>query len=242
MSKFYRHVPQSAETDHANFLVLGDAPVMHRGVGRDAGAEQRRDCGEIEVGGDAQDKVFIDDDAFGVATVGHAPKVLVRRVEGEDHVRAELLKASLALWAGAVRIDHAADRDQVAGLVLGNCRADLGHTADDLVTGDNRVIRGHELAPLIADRMEIGVADAAEEDLDLHVAVSWIAALDLGGGQRRCGTGSGVSFRVVRSWMHASRLSPLSRIATKSHTALNYRIVRAGINSKKSRRRSMRKL
>src|SRR5437870_9526277 len=179
MSKFYRHMAESAEADYANFLALSDAPVMHRGVRSDTGAEQRRGCGEIEIGGDAQDKVFIDDDVFGIAAVGHASEVFVRRVEGEDHVRAELLKASLALWAGAVRIDHAADRDQVAGLVLGNCRADLGHTADDLVTGDNRVIRGHELAPLVADRMEIGVADAAEQDLDLNVALSWIATFDL---------------------------------------------------------------
>src|SRR5947209_1875495 len=87
-------------------------------------------------------------------------------------------------------------------VVLGNCRADLGYTADDLVAGNNRVIRGHELAPLVADRMEIGVADAAEEDLDLHVAVSRIATLDLSGGQRRCRAGSRVSLRVVRSWMH----------------------------------------
>src|SRR5438132_14003132 len=114
---------------------------MHRGVGRDAGAEQRRNCGEIEVGGDVQDEVFIDDDVFGVATVGHASEVLVRRVEGEDHVRAELLKASLALWAGAVRIDHATDRSEIARFVFGNGRPDLGYTADDLVTGDNRVIR-----------------------------------------------------------------------------------------------------
>src|SRR6266446_9444866 len=93
------------------------------------------------------------------------------------------------------------------------------------MTGNNRVDSGHELTPLVPNRMEIGVADAAKQDFDLHVAVSWIATLDLGGGQRRCSTGSGVSFRVVRSWMHASRLSPLSRIATKSHTAL----VRAGL-------------
>src|SRR6266513_5329224 len=202
MSKFYRHVPQSAETDHANFLALGDAPVMHRGVCSDTGAEQRRGCGEIEIGGDAQDKVFIDDDVFGIAAVGHASEVFVRRVEGEDHVRAELLKASLAPWAGAIRIDHASDRGEIAGLVLSNCRADLGHTAYNLVTGNNRVSRGHELAPLVANRMQIGVADAAKQDLDLHVAVSWIATVDLGRSQPRCRTGSGVSFRVVRRWMH----------------------------------------
>src|SRR6266446_1819852 len=110
VSKFYRHVAQSAETDHANFLALGDAPVMHRRVGRDPGAEQRRGCGEIEIGWKTQNEMFIDNDAFGVAAVGHASEMLVRRVEREDHVRAELLKAGLALWASAVRIDHAADR------------------------------------------------------------------------------------------------------------------------------------
>src|SRR5439155_12895246 len=86
VSKFYRHVAQSTETDHANFLALCDAPVMHRGVRRDPGAEQRRSSGEVEVGWNAQDEVFIDNNAVRVATVGHASEVLVRGVEGEDHV------------------------------------------------------------------------------------------------------------------------------------------------------------
>src|SRR5437773_339848 len=179
MSKFYRHVAESAETDHANFLALGDAPMMHGRVRRDAGTEQRCGSSDIEVGGDAQNEMFIDDDAFGVAAVGHASEVLVRRVKGEDHVRAELFKASLALRAGSVRVDHAADCGKIPGLVLGNRRADLGDTPDDLMTGDDRVIRRHELAPLVADRMEIGVADAAKQDFDLHIAVSWIATVDL---------------------------------------------------------------
>src|SRR4030095_7249786 len=146
--------------------------------------------------------MFIDDDAFGVATVGYTPEMLVRRVEGEDHVRAELFKVSFAVRTAAVRVDHAADRDEIPGLVLANRGADFGNTPDNLVAGDNRVVRGHELAPLVADRMKIGVADAAEQDFDLHVAVSWIATLDLGRSQRRCRTGSGIGFRVVRSWMH----------------------------------------
>src|SRR5437762_14162021 len=59
MSKFYRHVAQSAETDHANFLAFSDAPMMHGGVGRDAGAEQRRGCGEFQVRGHAQNEMFV---------------------------------------------------------------------------------------------------------------------------------------------------------------------------------------
>src|SRR6266481_6792703 len=103
VSKFYRHVAKSTETDHANFLALGDAPMMHRRIGGDPGAEQRRGCGKIKVGWEAQNEVFIDDDAFGVTAVGHASEVLVRRIEGENHVRAELLETSLALCAGPVR-------------------------------------------------------------------------------------------------------------------------------------------
>src|SRR6266513_735178 len=206
MRKFYGHVPQSAKTDHANFLAFGDAPVMHRGIRRDPGAEQRRSSGEVKVGWDAQNETVIDNDAIGVAAVGHASEVFVRRVEGENHVLAEFLKASLAVWAGAVRIDHAADRGEVARLVLGNCRTDLGHTADDLVAGYDRIVSGHELAPFVADRMEIGVANATEQNFDLHIVLSWIATRNFGGRQRRCRTGSGVSFRVVRSWMHILNL------------------------------------
>ena len=62
------------------FLPLVDAPVAHRRVGRDPGAEERRGPGEVEVGRDAQDEVFVDDDAVGVAAVGdRGGLVLVRR-------------------------------------------------------------------------------------------------------------------------------------------------------------------
>ena len=44
------------------------------------------------------------------------------------------------------------------------------------------------------------MADAAEEDFDLHVVFGWIAPRDRGGGQRRCRTGSGVSFRLVHGF------------------------------------------
>ena len=54
--------------------------------------------------------------------------------------------------------------------------------------------------------MEIGVADAAEEDFDLHVAFGRIAPRNRGRGQRRCRTGSGISFRVVSAWMHTQTL------------------------------------
>ena len=66
MSNFHAHVAQSAETDHANFLSLGDAPVAHRRVGCDSGAKQRSGSGGVQVCGDAQDEPLVVHDAVGV--------------------------------------------------------------------------------------------------------------------------------------------------------------------------------
>src|SRR6266568_9675382 len=96
------HVPQPAEADHTDLLPREVAPAAHGRVGRDPGAEQRCNPGEIKVGGDAQDKAFIDDDAFRVAAIGDPSKVLVRGVEGEGLVWAQLFQAILAIWAVVV--------------------------------------------------------------------------------------------------------------------------------------------
>ena len=62
--------------------------------------------------------MFIDDDALGIATIGNAAEVFVRRIESERHVWAELLEVTFAVRAGAVGIDHATHRDEIAWLVL----------------------------------------------------------------------------------------------------------------------------
>src|SRR6266403_5194144 len=111
---------EPAETNHAHFLAFADTPVAHRRVCGDSRAKQRRSAGEFEIGGDAQNKSFIDDDAFRVTAIGKTSEVLVGRVERKNHIRAELFQASFATWAGAVRIDHATDRGQIPGFVLGN--------------------------------------------------------------------------------------------------------------------------
>src|SRR5438045_2136736 len=107
--------------------------------------------------------------------------MLVRRVEGQNHVRAELLEAGFTLSAGAVRIHHAAHRSQVAFFEPSHGRTNLGYATDDFVPRHNGVIRSHEFAPFVADGVQIGVAYPSEQNLDLHVAATWLAALDLGG-------------------------------------------------------------
>ena len=95
--------------------------------------------------------MFIDDDAIGIAAIGNAAKVFVRRIESERHVWAELLEVTFAIWAGPVGVDHATDRDEIASFVLGNGRAGLGYTADDFMAGNDWVVRRHELAPFVAN-------------------------------------------------------------------------------------------
>src|SRR4029079_14219774 len=118
MGELHGHVAQSPETDHANLFTLSDAPMAHGRVSGDPSAEERCDSSEMEVGRDVHDKAFVHDDAIGVATISDASEVLVREVISERHVAAELPKARLALGAGSVGVNHAADRGDFAGLEL----------------------------------------------------------------------------------------------------------------------------
>jgi autotransporter translocation and assembly factor TamB len=68
-----------------------------------------------------EDKVFFDDNAVRVSTIGNASKMLVRGIVSIDHIRAELLKTGLAIVAISVRVNHAAYRSKIAGLELGDC-------------------------------------------------------------------------------------------------------------------------
>ena len=181
MRKLHAHVPQAAQSHDAHFLALGHTPVMQRGVGRDSRAKQRRHAGQVQIGGNVQDEMIVDDDAVGVAAEGHAAQMLLRRVVGVNAVRAELFQALFAVLTGAVGINHAANRGEVAGLEVLDGGTDLGDAADDLVSRRAGVNRGHEAGPLVANRMKIGMADAAEEDFDLYVVLGRIAAVDGGG-------------------------------------------------------------
>jgi hypothetical protein len=63
----------------------------------------------------------------------------------------------------------------------------------------------HYFLPLVAHLVKIGVADAAEENLDLDVVCAGIAPGDHGGGKRRCGAGCGVRFGFMHEVTSVSR-------------------------------------
>jgi len=123
--------------------------------------------------------------------------MLIRGIVGERRTGTELLKTIPAVWAALVRINQATDTDQVARLELCDRRADLGDPADDFMTGNAGVDRGHDTVPFVPDSMKVGMADTAEEDFNLNVAIRCFTARDGGGCQRRSGAGCRVSFGVV---------------------------------------------
>jgi len=87
VGEFDAHVAQSAESNDADFLTLGHAPVAHRRISSDAGAQQGRGSSEVEIRRDAEHEALCHNDAVGVAAVSDASGVLVGKVvgEGETH-------------------------------------------------------------------------------------------------------------------------------------------------------------
>ena len=140
--------------------------------------------------------MLFDYNTVGIAAIGDASKVHIRRVVGEGHVWTILLKTRLTLGAVTVGVNQAADCSNVTGLELGDCRADLGDTADDLMSGYTWIDSWYR-TPLVTNGVEIRVADTTEKDFDLNVVFTWIAPRDRGGGKRRFRTRSSVSLRFI---------------------------------------------
>ena len=68
----------------------------------------------------------------------------------------------LAGRAFAAAIDHAANADEVAGLVFLHGAADCAHAADDFMAGDDGI---DGAAPVVARGVQVAVADAGVENL-----------------------------------------------------------------------------
>ncbi|MFT3765446.1 MAG: hypothetical protein QM820_08030 [Minicystis sp.] len=182
-AQLHRHVPEAAEPEHRHAMTLADVPAPERRVRGDARAEQRRDARERALVGDAQDEALVDDDLRGVAAVGRRLAVALHAVVGPDPaVLAILLQALLAGRADAARVDQAADTGVVAGLELGHLGAHPLDAADDLVAWHHGI---GGVRPLVADLMDVRVADSAVEDPDQDVVLARVAALEGEGPQRR---------------------------------------------------------
>jgi hypothetical protein len=111
-------------------------------------------------------------------------------------VTAELFETSLALTAVTVGVNQAAYCSKVAGLELSDCGANLGDTADDLMSWNAWIDSGHH-APLVTDLVKVRVADTTEKDFDLNVVLARIAPWNRHGSKRRIRTHGSISLRII---------------------------------------------
>ncbi len=162
------HVTEPTDADDADFLAGPDLPVAQRRIGRDAGTEQRRDRGELfDRMTDLQHELLVDDDALRVAAERMTRRVFRTAVVGADEaVLAVLLETFIAGAAMLATADHATDADDIARCETGDVRTDGADATDDLVAGHTRIPRA---GPLGTYRVQIGMTDAAERDVDLYV-------------------------------------------------------------------------
>ena len=90
------HVAESAEADDADLLAGAGIPMAQRRIGGDAGAEQGRDGGEIEILRDGVSEALVDNIIVGIAAHGDGSVDAVFDGVGER----ELLQRRNALLRG----------------------------------------------------------------------------------------------------------------------------------------------
>src|SRR6059058_699362 len=111
-------------------------------------------------------EILIDYDARRVSTVSNATGVFILAAISQNHSVTELLQPFFAIRARPARVDHAADRDQIAFFECLHLATGFHHTTDDLMSGHARV---RSESPLISGNMQIRVADPAKKNFDLHI-------------------------------------------------------------------------
>ena len=209
------HVTETAEPDDADFVARTDFPVAQRRVSGDAGAEQRRRACRVELGRDREHESLVYHDLPRVSAVGHPAEDLVGAVVGAAELGvAVLLEPLLTALADTAGIHQAADGGQVADLELGHLVADAGYASDDLVSRYGRI---GGTGPLVADRVQVRMAHATIEDVDLHVLRAGRAALEPEGLERRGVALGRVSESREGGWLPRRGLGSRGWFCRRSH-------------------------
>src|SRR5699024_2622633 len=118
---------------------------------------------------------LVDDHLLGVAALGDGPVDIGGVVGAHVPLEAALLESRTALLAGAAGVDQAAHAAAIADLPGRHGLTDLFDDAGDLMADGQREVR---LAPLVADGVDVAVADPGGPEVDDHVIGPGIAPLD----------------------------------------------------------------
>src|ERR1043165_3817486 len=155
VGRLHAHVAQPAKTDDADLPAFRHTPVAQRRVGCDSRAQWWPRTREIEIRRNAQYEVFVDDDGFGVAAVGHAAEMFVRRVVSENAIRTKLLEVFATLVAGKIGGNHAPDTYEISWFVFRYTASNVRNAANDFMAWDDGIDSWRELIPLVAYGVQI---------------------------------------------------------------------------------------
>ena len=86
-----------------------------------------------------------------------------------------MFEACLTVVTGSARIHHTADSNEIALFEFSDFETGSGNATYDFMSRNTRI---NGVVPFIACLVKVGMADATEEDFNLHVAVRWIASRD----------------------------------------------------------------
>mmetsp|Transcript_94601 Transcript_94601/g.240650 ORF Transcript_94601/g.240650 Transcript_94601/m.240650 type:complete len:396 (-) Transcript_94601:52-1239(-) len=175
LGDLHRHHAEAAEAHdtHCHVFLPHDVPSQGRVCG-DAGTAQRPGRLKRHALGHLEDEALVHRDVRRVAAVRPRVRtVIVVAVLGEHaavglaHLRAVLLEALLAEVALHAAVHHAAHGNlfpdlETARSLVSNC---TDHTSDLMAWGDGVLADG----PIAVDAVQVGVAHAAEDDIDGHV-------------------------------------------------------------------------
>ena len=178
-------VAEAADARDADAVAHLDAPMLHRLVGGDARAQDRRGFLGLQSVGDLHHEFLAHDDAVRIAAVAVGAVGVGGAVVGGGEALgagAILLLARGAIGAFLAAIHHAADADLVALGEFLDALADLGDGADDLVAGDAGI---NAVLPVVVHLVKVRVAHAAVRNLDRDLARAQRFALELDGNHLR---------------------------------------------------------
>src|SRR5947209_4022308 len=194
--------------------------MPQRRIRRDACAQQRRHTRQFEILRDAQYESFIHDDLLGISALRDLSRLAIRRVVGSGEsllALAIVLEPSLAAIAHSARIHHAAHAGDVSDLVVLYLRTDARHASHDFVPDHQRINR---VLPLISHRVQVRMAHAAKQDLDLDIFRTGFTAVQFKRADWFIGGSCCVRFHAQAHLLTKNFCSWMSELAAETQLAL----------------------
>ena len=104
------------------------------------------------------------------------------------HIWTELFHARSATGALMVGCNHASDTDDIALFESRYTGSNFCDLSNNLMPRDARISRRHQTVPLVARRVQIRMANATKEDVDMNISFGNVSAWNRCAG--KCGGGT----------------------------------------------------